>query len=427
MYSMPVSGGISNGYHGFGGTTNEHQKPEQGFAFKRRFERVDWRKIASIDVDRISRNLDFHVLQENILNITFCNIEAELDMGSVDPNFVKLFKLAQLTIEYLLHSQEFLSTNTAQVEDKLKQSQHENEETINQLEKVKQDLADMKKENHKRKKMLSAQQQMMQSGVNSYHKCAFCAKAFINPSFLTAHVTRRHNASMATSPGNMQLDSTNQQSGMPDSTNQQSAMLNTGVRNTLQEIQDQLKQTQAQLEQEKNTINALKNKEGEKDNNRDSEIRNEMEKWRIKQTEQHKLEMDSIRDMFMKELKEVNEKYSASERAVYQHHKKYGKPSNLGELKDDIELDKDLILQQREEVAKLKEQLSDQLNNVEDAMYQKFEDERKALAKKQKEQDKKHKQELAELKGALLDAQSALEEQKDSNKGEYDKRVSKVL
>jgi hypothetical protein len=39
---------------------------------------VDWRKISSVDLDHISRTLDFNALQENILNITFCNIEAEL-------------------------------------------------------------------------------------------------------------------------------------------------------------------------------------------------------------------------------------------------------------------------------------------------------------------------------------------------------------
>lgn len=33
---------------------------------------------AGADVDNVARNLDFHTLQENIMNITFCNIEGEL-------------------------------------------------------------------------------------------------------------------------------------------------------------------------------------------------------------------------------------------------------------------------------------------------------------------------------------------------------------
>lgn len=50
----------------------------KSFAFRKRYEKIDWRRIASIDTDAISRTLDFNALQDNIMNITFCNIEAEL-------------------------------------------------------------------------------------------------------------------------------------------------------------------------------------------------------------------------------------------------------------------------------------------------------------------------------------------------------------
>lgn len=51
---------------------------QHSMAFRKRMERIDWRKIASVDVDQIARMMDFNALQENITNITFCNIEAEL-------------------------------------------------------------------------------------------------------------------------------------------------------------------------------------------------------------------------------------------------------------------------------------------------------------------------------------------------------------
>jgi len=34
--------------------------------------------LASVDVDAVARNMDFITLQDNIMNITFCNIESEL-------------------------------------------------------------------------------------------------------------------------------------------------------------------------------------------------------------------------------------------------------------------------------------------------------------------------------------------------------------
>jgi len=33
---------------------------------------------ASVDVDAVARNMDFVTLQDNVMNITFCNIETEL-------------------------------------------------------------------------------------------------------------------------------------------------------------------------------------------------------------------------------------------------------------------------------------------------------------------------------------------------------------
>lgn len=34
--------------------------------------------LASVDVDRIAKEMDFQALQQNIVNVTFCNIQAEV-------------------------------------------------------------------------------------------------------------------------------------------------------------------------------------------------------------------------------------------------------------------------------------------------------------------------------------------------------------
>ena len=39
--------------------------------------------VASVDVDAVARNMDFVTLQDNVMNITFCNIESELVCLSV--------------------------------------------------------------------------------------------------------------------------------------------------------------------------------------------------------------------------------------------------------------------------------------------------------------------------------------------------------
>ena len=78
--------------------------------------------LAAVDVERVARDLDFPVLQDNIEHIALCNIDMEVvgrmpcacassvyddvdlfkDSRAMDPNFIKLYKMAQLIIEYLL-------------------------------------------------------------------------------------------------------------------------------------------------------------------------------------------------------------------------------------------------------------------------------------------------------------------------------------
>ncbi|PNJ36420.1 DZIP1L isoform 2, partial [Pongo abelii] len=44
------------------------------FKFQPRHDSMDWRRISTLDVDRVARELDVATLQENIAGITFCNL-----------------------------------------------------------------------------------------------------------------------------------------------------------------------------------------------------------------------------------------------------------------------------------------------------------------------------------------------------------------
>lgn len=66
----------------------------------------------------------------------------------------------------------------------------------------------------------------------------------------------------------------------------------------------------------------------------------------------------------MRELKDMNEKYQSSERAMTEMEQRLGKKSNLGDLQDDVDNERELLRQQKEEVAMLKEQLERQLRNA---------------------------------------------------------------
>uniref|UniRef100_A0A1I8FZB5 C2H2-type domain-containing protein n=1 Tax=Macrostomum lignano TaxID=282301 RepID=A0A1I8FZB5_9PLAT len=191
-----------NPYHGLSnGRQYQQQAPpppiigggagEHLFFFKKRAERLDWRRLAAIDVDRIQRDLDFAALQEHLAGVTYCDAESEFARCN-DANLVKLFRLAQLMIEYLLHSQEYLAHTRGQLERQTAEAQAEALALKQRLADKQREANDLKRECHKRKKLLIAQQQLMEAGPQSYQRCPYCPKAFLNNTFLRSHINRRH-------------------------------------------------------------------------------------------------------------------------------------------------------------------------------------------------------------------------------------------
>ncbi|KAG7326729.1 hypothetical protein KOW79_010130 [Hemibagrus wyckioides] len=165
------------------------------FKFRTRRESVDWRQINAIDVERVAGELDFQMLQEHIAGVTFCNLEGERCLNCqshVDPALLKLFRLAQLTIEYLLHSQDCLALRLRAAEEQLQTEAKEKQHLQLHLQKQIQDTKSLKDELKQRKRIIASQQAMISAGLANYHKCQYCEKAFMNTSFLKSHMQRRH-------------------------------------------------------------------------------------------------------------------------------------------------------------------------------------------------------------------------------------------
>jgi len=164
------------------------------FHFQKRYGEINWRKLSSIDLDRVVRELDFVTLQENISAVTFCNVDA---VGDVDPLFAKLLKMAQYTIEYLLHSQDYLQSVVENLENKVLEGSRSINVLKNSLQDSNSNVDKYKAESKKRKKIIQQQQLLIESGASSFYQCPHCEKAFMNASFLQGHMQRRHPGSTA--------------------------------------------------------------------------------------------------------------------------------------------------------------------------------------------------------------------------------------
>ncbi|XP_060154551.1 cilium assembly protein DZIP1L isoform X6 [Globicephala melas] len=311
------------------------------FKFQPRRERMDWRRISALDVDRVARELDVATLQENIVSVTFCNLDREVcgRCGQpVDPALLKVLRLAQLTIEYLLHCQDCLSTSVAQLEARLQASLGQQERGQQELGRQADELRGVREESRRRRKMISALQQLLlQTGAHSYHACHLCDKTFMNATFLRGHIQRRHTGVVEG------VDPTGKQKKQEQP-----------VEEVLEELWAKLKWTQGELEAQRAAERQRQLQEAEITRQREAEAKKEFDEWKEKERAKLYGEIDKLKKLFWDEFKSVANQNSTLEEKLQalQSHKVM--KSNLGSLQDE---DPEERLSQAQELRGLKEKM----------------------------------------------------------------------
>nr|XP_010337100.1 zinc finger protein DZIP1 isoform X4 [Saimiri boliviensis boliviensis] len=295
------------------------------FQFRPRLESVDWRRLSAIDVDKVAGAVDVLTLQENITNITFCKLEDEKCphcQSGVDPVLLKLIRLAQFTIEYLLHSQEFLTSQVHTLEERLRLSHCDCEQSKNLLSKQAGEIKMLKEECKRRKKMIASQQLMIEARAN-YYQCHFCDKAFMNQAFLQSHIQRRH---------------TEENSRFESQKNAQIEKL----RSEIVVLKEELQLTRSELEAAHHASAARFSKEYEMQKTKEEDFLKLFDRWKEEEKEKLVDEMEKVKEMFMKQFKELTSKNSALEYQLSEIQKSNMQiKSNIGTLKDAHEFKED--------------------------------------------------------------------------------------
>ncbi|NXL85712.1 DZIP1 protein, partial [Alectura lathami] len=236
--------------------------------------------------------------------------------GPADPLLLKLLRLAQLCTEYLLHSQEYLSAQLGGLEEALRAAQAQRDRLGEEVAQRAQEVKGLKEECRRRKKMISTQQMMLEARA-SYHQCQFCEKAFMNYSFLQGHMQRRH-------PEESQME-------------QKRKAKTDKLQDEIDKLKEQLQLTKSQLEAEQQANMIRFSKECEQQKSKEEEILQSFHKW--KEEEKAKLadEIEKVKEMFMKELKELSSRNSTLENQLLALQTSNMQKSNLGTLKDSQE------------------------------------------------------------------------------------------
>jgi hypothetical protein len=93
---------------------------DEHFYFQHRQGKIDLDAIAAVDLDRVIENTDVDTLQHHLENLTFSDLNEHDIQVCSDSQFLKLFQLSQLTIEYLLNVQDKLASHSDTMETELR-------------------------------------------------------------------------------------------------------------------------------------------------------------------------------------------------------------------------------------------------------------------------------------------------------------------
>ncbi|KAJ8734789.1 hypothetical protein PYW08_014039 [Mythimna loreyi] len=308
---------------------------ESGFTFNTHRPRVhiDWNKIRLIDIESLIKERKFVVIEQHLNDILDCVIESEFDVRILDEGVLKLFRLAQLAVEYQQFCRHYLDrsvyvlreeiTSLAQDLDTCKKDLRERDEEIRRLKKRSRhsfktplpygndNIATMilKTLSHKGDIFPSTSHDPLQ-----YNKCSYCDKVFLNQLYLKSHISRRHSNTVESPQKDTQATIINNE--------------NTKLSAEVNELRNKLKEMEVILANTANQSNPTKTNSTEdkpKTNNiiqepkkdmRDAEVStnneeyllNKIEEWKKEEHANYNKEMDKLRNQIIESIKTFKEK-----------------------------------------------------------------------------------------------------------------------
>ena len=98
------------------------------------------------DVEKIVREADLRQLEALLQNVTYAHLDREDLERMGDAHFTKLFRLSQLSIEYLIYTQNYLETLTKSLDLHYKHSYEETLKVRDSIKKISAENKTMRKE-----------------------------------------------------------------------------------------------------------------------------------------------------------------------------------------------------------------------------------------------------------------------------------------
>ena len=152
------------------------------------------------DIEKITGEVDLVKLEGLLDNITYARLDRD-DMERFGDeqfatNFLKLFRLSQMSIEYLVYTQNYLECLTRALDMQYKNAYEQTAHTKEKIRKCDDQLKRLRTENQIKQKTLATYEYLIKipkDGDNSQAvKCKHCPKFFASEQFLKNHYAKRH-------------------------------------------------------------------------------------------------------------------------------------------------------------------------------------------------------------------------------------------
>ncbi|OXB65283.1 hypothetical protein ASZ78_001590 [Callipepla squamata] len=264
------------------------------FCFQPRRIGVDRHRLSAVDVERVMRDGDVSALQKHLSDITFCNLSGERcpHCGQpADPVLLTVLRLAQLSIEYLLHCQQCLADSLTVHARHLKDARDQLARAQGLASEQAAKLRGEKEESRKWKKLVATQLLLQARPSGCCEQCHLCDKAFMSNALLQAHVHRRHLEEGFTETKKVER-----------------------MEEEVEELKVKLREMQQLLAAGREAEKVRREQEETRAHQWEVEGRRDFERWKEEERMKLHLEMDGLRQHFLTELQDVTTRSSAMER-----------------------------------------------------------------------------------------------------------------
>ena len=169
------------------------------FIFKEKNKFIDWDALSNADVEALKTTGDLLTIQNCGRELVFSQLhKSDLDRIN-DTNFIKLFKISQLSIEYLLYVQEFLETVARSAGNEFNKFHKLCEEAENTAKEQRQNIVKLKKGVHAKEEEIKAYDFLIKEAgkikLEGAYPCRICKnKYYSSQKALEGHYVRRHSS-----------------------------------------------------------------------------------------------------------------------------------------------------------------------------------------------------------------------------------------